>query len=497
MPFNKTLLSLFCLKFIYEVSSTRKLFKRLRDKYSKEQLVLLNNLQKCYLKLNGNLLKIKFLNSCIQARVCPNVIFHRIKRSKLKQSPSVEKMFLKDEIGRLVSVNRYLKVNYIKFFKNIDSFLSTLDRLKLLKFFRQLNNRINNRIVDKNNKSLVHLKIKRYGRFSITKTVVSNFSDYTPNENERFVLENGLSFSIPFENVQRENIFSEFEILSGQLKHHKPLSQLKLDSCNAKLYSLSHSFTNIKCSSSDFRMFKDCNLAYKSLKSNKDIVILKADKGSSFVLLNLKDYLVKMNAVLDDKEKFIKLGPTDDFDSTVKIERAFQNKLRNWHTKGYISQDVYEFVRPVGSQCPKLYGLPKTHKTGIPTRPILDMKNSAQFNISKFLIKILEPVSEKFSTFCIKDSFSFVDVIRNNIVTPDKMCSFDIKSLFTNVPVDETINICLNELYNSDLIPPKIPKDVCLSLLNMAVKNVEFSFNSYIYRQIDGVAMGSAPLALY
>ena len=71
------------------------------------------------------------------------------------------------------------------------------------------------------------------------------------------------------------------------------------------------------------------------------------------------------------------------------------------------------------------------------------------------------------------------------------MCSFDIKSLFTNVPVDETITICLNELYNSDLTPPKIPKDICFSLLNMAVKNVEFSFNSYIYRQIDGVAMGS------
>ena len=71
------------------------------------------------------------------------------------------------------------------------------------------------------------------------------------------------------------------------------------------------------------------------------------------------------------------------------------------------------------------------------------------------------------------------------------MCSFDIKSLFTNVPVDETIKICLNELYNSDLPAPLIPKDVCLSLLNMAVKNNEFSFNSYIYKQIDGVAMGS------
>ena len=75
------------------------------------------------------------------------------------------------------------------------------------------------------------------------------------------------------------------------------------------------------------------------------------------------------------------------------------------------------------------------------------------------------------------------------------MCSFDIKTLYTNVPIDETIKICLKELYNFDLPAPLIPKVVCLSLLKMAVKNVEFSFNSHIYKHIDGVAMGS-PLGL-
>ena len=75
------------------------------------------------------------------------------------------------------------------------------------------------------------------------------------------------------------------------------------------MQSLSHSFTNMKCNSSDFRMFKDCNEAYKSLKSNPDTVILKADNSSYFVLLNKKCYLMKMNDILLDKDKFIKLGP--------------------------------------------------------------------------------------------------------------------------------------------------------------------------------------------
>ena len=59
-----------------------------------------------------------------------------------------------------------------------------MDRLKLFKFLRQLNNMTNNRIVEKNNKSLLHLRIKRFGKFSVTETKVSNFSDYTRNENE-------------------------------------------------------------------------------------------------------------------------------------------------------------------------------------------------------------------------------------------------------------------------------------------------------------------------
>ena len=100
-----------------------------------------------------------------------------------------------------------------------------------------------------------------------------------------------------------------------------------MGSFNAKLYSSSHSFTIIKCNSSDFRIYKECNKAYKSLKYNPNIVILKSDEGSSFVLLNKKDYLQKMDDILVYKGKFIKLGLFESCDSTVKIERAFQLKL--------------------------------------------------------------------------------------------------------------------------------------------------------------------------
>ena len=71
------------------------------------------------------------------------------------------------------------------------------------------------------------------------------------------------------------------------------------------------------------------------------------------------------------------------------------------------------------------------------------------------------------------------------------MCSFDISSLFTNVPLAVTINICADALYSDDSMTPSFPRSVFAELMQLATSSVEFSFNNNMHRQIDGVAMGS------
>ena len=71
------------------------------------------------------------------------------------------------------------------------------------------------------------------------------------------------------------------------------------------------------------------------------------------------------------------------------------------------------------------------------------------------------------------------------------MCSFDISSLFTNISLGETIEICADSLYESNLTPPIMDKDAFMELMNIATTSVEFSFNNKRYKQIDGVPMGS------
>ena len=70
------------------------------------------------------------------------------------------------------------------------------------------------------------------------------------------------------------------------------------------------------------------------------------------------------------------------------------------------------------------------------------------------------------------------------------MCSFDVCSLFTNAPLDETIEISLTKLYSLP-DPPSLPRRVLKDLLLFATKKSHFVFDGDYYDQIDGVAMGS------
>ncbi|KAF7261774.1 hypothetical protein EG68_02382 [Paragonimus skrjabini miyazakii] len=71
-----------------------------------------------------------------------------------------------------------------------------------------------------------------------------------------------------------------------------------------------------------------------------------------------------------------------------------------------------------------MYGLPKTHKCGMPLRPILAMTNSPYLKLARWLVVILTPLKQKFLAHFFKDSLELIDV----------------QSLFTNVPLHETID---------------------------------------------------------
>ena len=71
------------------------------------------------------------------------------------------------------------------------------------------------------------------------------------------------------------------------------------------------------------------------------------------------------------------------------------------------------------------------------------------------------------------------------------MTSFDIEFLFTNIPLEETVNIIVDKLFKNNTEVNNLTKGSFQSLLELATLDSFFIFDGKYYKQKDGVAMGS------
>ena len=151
---------------------------------------------------------------------------------------------------------------------------------------------------------------------------------------------------------------------------------------------------------------------------------------------------------------------------------------------------------PSGSTPARIYGAPKTHKFSSSDlfpklRPIVSSIGTFNYNLSRFLCDLLSPLVPN-DTFC-KDTLFFVSQIKNANLSKKCLVSYDVNSLFTNIPLQETIDIAINLIFNHN---PNlnITRKELKQLFLFATYQTHFIFNNKFYNQIDGVAMVS-PLA--
>ena len=69
------------------------------------------------------------------------------------------------------------------------------------------------------------------------------------------------------------------------------------------------------------------------------------------------------------------------------------------------------------------------------------------------------------------------------------MESLDVDPLFTNIPLEETIDICTNTLFENTEKVEGLSKIEFEELLSLATKKSYLLFNRKLYKQVDGVAM--------
>ena len=100
-----------------------------------------------------------------------------------------------------------------------------------------------------------------------------------------------------------------------------------------------------------------------------------------------------------------------------------------------------------------MHELPKTHKSSYPLQPVISSIRSYNHEVAKYLSDMIKSnMKEKEKSFpFVRNSFDFVKkIIEIKRVNDHTMLSFDVDNLFTNVPVNETIEVTLNKIYKKN-----------------------------------------------
>ena len=308
-----------------------------------------------------------------------------------------------------------------------------------------------------------------------------NLSNHQLTDPEKEFLNLGLNYHLPrkYSKIEKE---TEIELLYNSLLDLQSKDKI---SVNPRLKNLlaAESTKQRSPNTKNSCIPVELKNAATSLKADDSITIRHADKSLIYVLLNKDEYLSKINDILQDDTKFKKLDrdPTQEIkkraNDLISTLNAVDNncnisKITGHFTAGYI------------------YGNPKIHKANNPLRPIISQVPTPTYQLAKSLNSIISPYIP--NQYSINSTNHFIDLLhRHN--GEGIMASLDVESLFTNVPISNTIDIISDYVYrNPDKQPPQIPEAILRSMLQLCTSKSPFiSPSGQYYQQVDGVAMGS------
>ena len=144
------------------------------------------------------------------------------------------------------------------------------------------------------------------------------------------------------------------------------------------------------------------------------------------------------------------LGLVEEKDNTAKIETKLQKNVfcnRKRMTKFHPPN-----MKAYGQQAhngPECMDSQKSTNHLFHSDQFLSMIGSSQHKLAKWLSVLFQPLLDRYSSRCIRGSFTFAETIQKLATKPDEMFmySFDIASLFTNISLAEAIQICADYLH--------------------------------------------------
>ena len=170
------------------------------------------------------------------------------------------------------------------------------------------------------------------------------------------------------------------------------------------------------------------------------------------VIVNRQNYIKKMNNIIGDQKQFtiVNMKGNTLLNFAVNQEKGVDKVLKELVESNSMTEKNGKSLKYVGSRPSVTYGSCKVHKGSVENyrqfRSILSALSTPTYKLEKFLVPILKPLTT--SEFTVKSSFHFVEEIVSQ--QPDFfMGSLGVDSLFTSIPLEETIEFAqMNSLKN-------------------------------------------------
>ena len=255
--------------------------------------------------------------------------------AELKNKHYIRKK-LKRDLGRTIE---RLKITF-----------SSVLYIALIHRIRKIVNIKLSKVVKTHTKKLTVLRSKqceKNTKNSLSQNTINNYSSYTLTDPEENALLFGLDQHIPSK-TKPDEIRMEFESFYQNLVPHLQNIEDENISIKTKLLRSCEQYTKIKTSNK----YSD---GLKLLQRNKDISILKKDKGRGAVILDKLVYIDKCTALLNTHQ-FKKLAS----DPTKRYEAKIQRQVRK--IKSCLTTTQYRKIYPTGSNPGRFYATAKVHK---------------------------------------------------------------------------------------------------------------------------------------
>ena len=146
----------------------------------------------------------------------------------------------------------------------------------------------------------------------------------------------------------------------------------------------------------------------------------------------------------------------------------------------FIDNKLYYYLKLTDSPVPRIYGQPKIHKPGV----LFHIVTPRCTILTNTKVAFLKPENVKDKNNNAKNSTTFSNYIRNVPIEDNEiMVSFDVISLYTNIPLIDTLNTIKDYVNNDDQFTRKtaVPHDKFLDLVHLVLRTTWYTFNSQFY----------------